>query len=138
MSTTPPVADGPLAAAPALHVRALRGATTVERDDPDEIAAATRELLSAIVDRNALRVSDVVSAFFTMTTDLTSDVPARAARELGWADVPLLCTIEMPVANALARCIRVLVHVETARSRASMRHVYLRGAGNLRPDLLVG
>ena len=119
-------------------MRALRGATTVEQDDAREIGTATRELLDAIVERNALSEADLVSAFFTVTPDLTSDFPARAARELGWADVPLLCTVEIPVAHALARCIRVLLHVETDRPRADMRHVYLRGARALRPDLLGG
>lgn len=122
----------------ALHVRALRGATTVERDDAAEIGVATRELLEAIIERNALGEADIVSAFFTVTPDLASDFPARAARELGWADVPLLCTVEIPVAEALARCIRVLVHVETDKPRVDMRHVYLRGARALRPDLLGG
>lgn len=120
------------------HVRALRGATTVERDDAIEIGSATRELLVALVERNALGEGDIVSAFFTVTPDLASDFPARAARELGWADVPLLCTVEVPVAGALQRCIRVLLHVETARPRADMRHVYLRGARTLRLDLLGG
>ena len=119
-------------------MRALRGATTVDRDDAGEIGAATRELLEAIVERNALDDGDIVSAFFTVTPDLTSDFPARAARELGWSDVPLLCTVEIPVAHALTRCIRVLLHVETDRPRADMRHVYLRGARALRPDLLGG
>ena len=118
------------------HVRALRGATTVERDEATEIGAATRELLEAIIERNGLRDADIVSAFFTVTPDLASDFPASAARELGWADVPLLCTVEIPVAHALARCVRVLLHVETDRPRSDMRHVYLRGAQALRPDLL--
>jgi chorismate mutase len=117
-------------------VRALRGATTVEADDADAIGEATRELLSQIMSVNALVAADVVSVIFTVTADLRSDFPARAARDLGWVDVPLLCTVEIPVPNALARCIRVLMHVETARSRDAMRHVYLRQARTLRPDLL--
>jgi chorismate mutase len=114
---------------------AVRGATTVARDDPDEIRAATRELLEALLARNALRTDDVVSALFTLTPDLRSEFPARAARELGWVDVPLLCASSIPVAGALPRCVRVLLHVETARERAELIHVYLRDAGGLRPDL---
>ena len=117
-------------------VRALRGATTVGADDADAIGEATRELLSQIMSVNALVPADVVSVIFTVTADLRSDFPARAARDLGWVDVPLLCTVEIPVPNALARCIRVLMHVETSRPRDAMKHVYLREARTLRPDLL--
>jgi chorismate mutase len=117
------------------RVLAIRGATTVEADEPTLIVAATRELLSTIARRNALAPGDVISAIFSATTDLTSDFPARAAREMGWVDVPLLCTIEMPVVGALERCIRVLLHVESATARDQIEHVYLSGARELRPDL---
>ena len=117
-------------------VRAIRGATTVDADEADVIAEATRELLSSIMSMNALSPADLISVIFTVTADLRSDFPARAARDLGWVDVPLLCTVEIPVPNALPRCIRVLMHVETTRSRDAMKHVYLRKARTLRPDLL--
>ena len=120
------------------HVRAVRGAITVEADAPDGIRQATRELLAEILARNALGPDDVVSALFTMTEDLSSEFPARAARELGWHDVPLLCMRELAVAGALPRCIRVLLHVETDRRRDEIRHVYLAGARSLRPDLPAG
>ena len=117
-------------------IRAIRGATTVLADEPEVIAAGTRELLARIMTLNELRAEDVISVVFTVTADLRSDFPARAARDLGWVDVPLLCTVEIPVPNALARCIRVLMHVETSRPRDAMKHVYLRDARTLRPDLL--
>jgi chorismate mutase len=120
------------------HVRAVRGATTVEADAPERIRGATRELLAEILARNELDSRDVVSALFTMTEDLSSEFPARAARELGWHDVPLLCMRELAVAEALPRCIRVLLHVETERQRDQIRHVYLAGARALRPDLPAG
>jgi len=115
-------------------VRAVRGATTVERDEPVPIREATRELLERIAARNALTAEDVISVVFTVTSDLTSEFPARAARDMGWTDVPLLCTTEIPVRGALPRCIRVLLHVESARGRGGIEHVYLRGAAALRPD----
>ena len=118
------------------HLRAIRGATTVEADEPAAIRAATAELLQQLVRQNGLAPSDVISAIFTLTPDLRSEFPAHAARELGWNDVPLLCTMEIPVPGALGHCIRVLLHVETARDRAEIRHVYLRGARVLRPDLV--
>lgn len=116
-------------------MRAVRGAITVERDDAEQVMAATRELLTALAERNAIAHESVVSAIFTVTPDITSEFPARAARELGWSDVPLLCAMEIATPTGLARCIRVLLHVETELPRSALRHVYLRGARALRPDL---
>jgi len=115
--------------------RAIRGATTVDSDSPDQIRHATRELLETIVDRNGITSADVISAIFTVTHDLTSEFPAHAARELGWLEVPLLCTLEIPVPGSLPQCIRVLLHVQTSASREEIRHVYLHAARALRPDL---
>jgi len=116
-------------------MRAIRGATTVDSDTPEQIRRATRELLETIVARNEFASVDVISAIFTVTDDLRSEFPAHAARELGWLDVPLLCTMEIPVPGSLARCIRVLLHIESAKARAEIRHVYLHDARALRPDL---
>lgn len=117
------------------RVRAVRGATTVARDDPALILAATCELLRAIAEHNALVLDDVISVLFTVSDDLRSEFPARAAREMGWRDVPLLCAQEVPVPGSLARCIRVLLHAYTTRTAAEVRHVYLHEARSLRPDL---
>jgi len=115
-------------------LRAVRGAISVERDEPTAIYEATRSLLSAIVARNAIGTDDIISVIFTVTPDLRTAFPALAARQMGWLDVPLLCTMEIPVPGALERCIRVLLHVETTRPRADVEHVYMRGAETLRPD----
>lgn len=120
------------------RLRALRGATTVTTDAPAAVHEATRELLAELVARNELATEEVVSAIFTVTADLTSENPARAARALGWHDVPLLCVREMDGSGGPPRCIRVLLHVETTRARAGMAHVYLGGARALRPDLAGG
>ena len=117
-------------------VRAIRGAISVEVDEPEAVREATREMLTTIVERNDIRPEDLISAMFTVTTDLTSAFPARAACELGWTDVPLLCALEIPVPGALARCIRVMVHVTSERPRSAIEHVYLRRAVSLRPDLV--
>jgi chorismate mutase len=114
---------------------AVRGATTVERDDPALVADAVRELLAELEQRNALDRDAIVSAHFTMTADLRSAFPARAARLYGWSEVAMLSTTEIPVPGALPRCIRVLVHLEFAEPRAGVRHAFLRGARDLRPDL---
>ena len=117
------------------RVHAIRGATSVATDDADALVAATRELLERIVARNRVLVDDVVSVIFTLTPDLSSAFPARAAREMGWTGTPLLCMREIDVPGALPRCIRVLMHVEFAVPRARVAHVYLRDAVALRPEL---
>jgi chorismate mutase len=116
-------------------VQAVRGAVQVEHDDPTRVVAAARELLTEIIDRNALAPDDVISILFTTTPDLTSAFPAQAARELGLVDVPLMCASEIAVPGSLPRVIRALAHTHTTLTRAEIRHVYLRGAQRLRPDL---
>lgn len=118
-----------------MAVRAIRGATTVAVDEPTAIKAATVELLQTLFDRNQLVADDIVSILFTATPDLSSVAPAVAAREFGLIDVPLLCAAEMPVDGALPLCIRLILHVETDRARSEVRHVFLRAATALRPDL---
>ena len=124
--------------APDLRVRAIRGATTVATDDAESVHTATTELLGELLARNAIAPDQVVSAIFTATPDLTSTYPARAARDLGWGDVPLLCASEISVAGGLPRCVRVLLHVEGIAAGTRARHVYLRDARALRPDLAAG
>ncbi|RJX22908.1 MAG: chorismate mutase [Desulforudis sp.] len=116
-------------------VRGIRGATTVSANAHQAIFEATTELLLSIVASNGLASSDVASVFLTMTPDLNAQFPALAAREIGWKDVPLLCAVEINVPDALPMCIRVLLHVNTDKTQREIRHVYLRGAHNLRPDL---
>lgn len=117
------------------RVRALRGAITVEADEPAAIVEATGELLRAMLERNDAAPGDLISLVFTATTDLVSEFPAAAARTIGISEVPLLCAQEIPVPDAVPRCIRVLMHLYTERDYASLRHVYLRGAKSLRTDL---
>lgn len=114
---------------------AIRGATSVEDDDPKQIAEATRELLGQIVERNSLEVDEIVSVFFTVTQDLRSAFPALAAREMGWVSVPLLCASEIPVEGSMERCLRTLIQVELRAPRPLETHVYLRRAVALRPDV---
>ncbi len=115
--------------------RGIRGATTVEIDSAPAILEATHQLLTGMVEANQVDSADVASAVFTVTPDLTAAFPARAARELGWRHVPLLDTQEVPVPGSLSRCVRVLILWNTDLSQQEIRHVYLRGAASLRPDL---
>ena len=104
------------------------------RNDPEEILAATDELLRALIEANGLEPDDIVSALFTVTRDLDAAFPARAAEEFGWNIVALLHATEIPVPGSLPKCIRLLIHAYTARNRAEIKHCYLRGATVLRPD----
>ena len=120
-----------------MSIRGIRGATTVEIDQPDLILAATQELLAAMMRANPdLRSEDVASAIFTVTDDLAAVHPAQAARRMGWSYVPMMCAREIPVPGSLPRCIRVLVHWNTDNEQKSIKHVYLNEAVALRPDLV--
>jgi chorismate mutase len=120
-----------------MTIRGIRGATTVSADNPDLILQATRELLEAILAENdGMQPEDVASAIFTVTDDLNSTFPAQGARQMGWGLVPMLCAREIPVPGSLPRVIRVLVHWNTEIPQSEVRHVYLRDAVKLRPDLV--
>jgi chorismate mutase len=114
---------------------ALRGATTVDRDDPVLILDATEELLTEMLARNALAPEMLVSITFAVSGDLAAAFPARAARSLGWHDVPTMCVLSADAGAGAARCIRVMMHLDADRPRSGVSHVYLRGARDLRPDL---
>lgn len=120
-----------------MPTRGVRGATTVAADEPELILQATRELLEEILAENEnMKPEDIASAIFTVTDDLASTFPAQAARQMGWSLVPMLCAREIPVPNSLPRSIRVLVHWNTDAAQNEVKHVYLRDAVKLRPDLV--
>lgn len=116
-------------------VRALRGATTVDVDTREQVFERVAALLSEMWRRNDVSHDDLISILFTVTDDIRSCFPAGAAREIGLGDVPLICAQEIPVPGSTPRCVRVLAHLETDRSRRELRHVYLEGAAGLRDDL---
>ena len=116
-----------------MATRGIRGATTVERNDREQILAATRELLEVLVRLNGLRPDDVAYVWFTVTPDLDAEFPAFAAREIGWTEVPLMCGREIPVPGAIAGCIRVLIDWNTAKTQRAVRPAVLHRAKELRP-----
>ena len=117
-----------------MKLRALRGAITVEANEPDAILSATEELVSAVMERNSLEPEQMVSCIFTCTNDLDAEFPAVAARNLGLSSVPLLCAREIDVPGALPKVIRLLLHCYADPS-SEPKHVYLREAESLRRDL---
>jgi chorismate mutase len=118
-----------------MHIRGIRGATTVSRNTEDEIHAATRELLQQMLADNDAEPDEIAAVLFTATPDLTAAFPAEAARQLDWTAVPLMSATEIDVPGALPRCIRVLMLWNSSRSQEQVQHVYLRDANALRPDL---
>jgi chorismate mutase len=116
-------------------VRALRGATTVDSDTPEQVSERIQKLLAVMLERNDVAHEDLISIVFTATSDVVSLFPATAARKLGLGDVPLLCARELDVVGGTRLCLRVLMHLYTTRTRSELHHVYLEGAQGLRDDL---
>jgi chorismate mutase len=116
-------------------VRALRGATTIERDEPAEVTEKVVALVEAMLERNGVSKDDLISILFTATEDVVSMFPAAAARTMGLGDVPLMCARELSVLGSTPRCIRVMAHLYTTKARNELHHVYLEGARGLRDDL---
>ncbi|MGD0287092.1 MAG: chorismate mutase [Acidimicrobiales bacterium] len=116
-------------------LRALRGATTLDEDTSKQVNDRVRALVGSMLERNGIGHDDLVSILFTATDDVTSMFPATAARSLGLGDVPLICASELGITGAMPRCIRVLMHFYTERTREALHHVYLEGARGLRDDL---
>jgi chorismate mutase len=117
------------------RVRALRGATTLDRDEREHLLERTQELIAAMLTRNGLTEDDLISIVFTATDDISSAYPAEAARIAGITHVPLLCARELDIDGGIARCVRLLVHAYSGRSVRDLRHPYLHDARQLRTDL---
>ncbi len=117
-----------------MRLHALRGATTVDRNEPQAILGATEWLLREILKRNELSAEDVVSCIFTLTEDLDAEFPAVAARNIGFSAVPLLCCREVSVPDALPKVIRILMHYYAGDDHTP-RHIYLGEARTLRLDI---
>ncbi|TMJ01835.1 MAG: chorismate mutase [Bacillati bacterium ANGP1] len=118
-----------------MHIRGIRGATTVEENSEPAVLEATRELLGRLAQDNNVEPDEIAAIMFTCTPDLTAAFPAEAARQLQWTHVPLMSATEIGVPDSVPMCIRVLILWNTARSQEEIVHVYLRRATALRPDL---
>ena len=116
----------------AAKLRAVRGATTLDEDSAEQVDARVRELVGKMIEANAIDPEDLVSLLLTASPDIHSAFPASAARKMGLDDVPVIGAQELDVSGATPLCIRVMMHVETGRSRREIAHVYLHGAQGLR------
>jgi len=117
-----------------LLCRGIRGATTADANTAEDILEATTEMMEILIRLNELEPEHVVSAIFTTSPDLNATFPAVAARALGWNDVPLMCSHEMDVPASLQKAVRVLLQINTTKTPSEIRHVYLKGARQLRPE----
>jgi len=113
----------------------VRGAITVDGDGSDPVGDAVGELLDGIVEANDLALEDVAALVFTLPDELFGTNPAAAARDRGWSAVPLLMVREHGGDTRIPRCLRALLLWNTTKPQAEVRHVYLRDARVLRPDL---
>ncbi|HSU02514.1 MAG TPA: chorismate mutase [Nocardioides sp.] len=118
-----------------MAVRAVRGATQLDEDTREHMLDRVAELVTDVMQANSLDVDDFISIIFTATSDLVSEFPAYAARQLGFSDVPLVCARELEIEGSMPRVVRLMAHVDTDLPRAEVTHVYLHGAANLRRDL---
>lgn len=118
-----------------MAVRAIRGATQLEDDVREHMLDRVAEMVQGVMQANGLDVDDFISIIFTATSDLVSEFPAYAARQLGFSDVPLICARELEIEGSMPRVVRMLAHVETDLAKNAVTHVYLHGAANLRRDL---
>lgn len=113
----------------------IRGAITVTENTKKDILESTKVLLLAILESNNLAHDDLISVYFTATKDLTKAYPAVAAREIGLTHCSLSCVQEMFVEGSLEMCIRIQMLVNSDCCQKEAKHVYLREAKNLRPDI---
>ena len=117
-----------------MFVRGVRGATTVDENTTDSILSATKELIEIIIEKNDIHEEDIASILFSVTEDINAEFPAKAARDMGFTETPLLCLNEITVPDRIQKCIRVLFHVNTEKKPKDIHHIYLKGATILRPD----
>ena len=113
---------------------AIRGATTITKDCKEEISLAVKELLNEIFAENSLRKEEVKAIVFSLTTDIHSYHPAKAARECGYDFAPLFAATEPDIEGGLRLCIRLMLLVEWSVNRMA-KHIYQRGAKILRKDI---
>lgn len=113
----------------------MRGATVARDNTEEEILSASCELLSEMIAANSIDPKDIACIFFSATPDLDAAFPAAAARKLGLVSVPLFGMQEMEVLGSPKKCVRILILTNTEKSPEEIKHVYLREARALRPDL---
>ena len=112
----------------------IRGATTASGNSVEEIEVAVMELIDALISRNNVIKTNLLSITFTATKDLDACFPASIARKCkGLNSVAFLDCQQMYVINDVDFCIRLMAQVLLPPNH-SVKHPYLRGAAKLRSD----
>ena len=119
-----------------MSILAIRGATTVEYNTKEEILKETSNLMQTIIKENNLDTDDMISMCFTMTNDLDAVYPAVAVRDiLNITDIPMLNYEEKYIQGSLRKCIRVMIYINSTKTKKDVKHIYLNKAKELRKDL---
>lgn len=118
-----------------MGISSIRGAITIEENTKENIIKNTTELLEQIIYQNDLKIENIINILFTATKDITKEYPAVSARQIGITQASLMCLQEMDVENSLEMCIRVMLTVNTEKSQSQVKHIYLKNAKILRPDI---
>lgn len=118
-----------------LNLKALRGATLVTANTVEAMSQAVSQMLNQLMAKNQLQPQAIISAFFTVTSDLTAVSVAKIARtHCQFGQTPMLCAVEPEVEGLPPLCARVLLHVYLPQNQP-VEAVYINGAEVLRPDL---
>ena len=119
-----------------MSILAIRGATTVESNTKEEILKETLNLMENIIKENNLDTDNMISMCFTMTNDLDAVYPSVAVRDLlNITDVPMLNYEEKYIQGSLRNCIRVMMYIDSNKTKKDIKHIYLNKAKDLRKDL---
>ena len=113
----------------------IRGAVTVDKNEPEAILEAVKELINQIIENNDLKKESIISFIFSTTDDLDTVYPGQGVREMGFTQTSIMCLQEMNVKDSLKKCVRVMVMINKDRAKADIKHIYLREAADLREDL---
>lgn len=112
----------------------IRGATTIDRDCKEEISTSVKMLLDEVFSLNSLQKEEISGFLFSLTSDIHSYHPAKAARECGYDFAPLFAAVEPDIEGGLKLCIRLMLFTERS-DKKSVKHVYQKGAKVLRKDI---
>ncbi len=115
---------------------ALRGATQLDIDTPQEMQDKVLALMKALFEKNSIVSEKVVSIQFSVTHDLQSMNPATAFRKTtGEGSIPLFCSQEPVVVDMPERTVRVMIQLYRDENLGALQPVYHGETKILRPDI---
>ncbi|WP_317368329.1 (d)CMP kinase [uncultured Tyzzerella sp.] len=118
-----------------MNICSIRGAITIEENTKENIIKNAEILLNEIIEKNGINKEDIINIIFSATKDITKAYPAIATRNMGITDCAIMCMQEMDIEFSLPMCIRVMITVNLDIKKQDIKHIYLKGAKKLRPDI---